>query len=322
MIKRTQNKVAESRFTLPVVTAYAIAVWLACGLLIPTIPLSGSMLLQGAWVQFVCFLLSAFLMVELNNGNALIRIYSRMVSGSFIVMFCAANILFSSITGAIVQLCVVASLATFFNSYQDKQSMGWTFYTFLLIGLASTVFIQILFYVPILWLMMLTQLTSLSWRTFWASLLGLLAPYWFILPVAINEENLWRFVNHFMEIATFQLPDYSQLTLNQVADFAFVVVMALTGCIHYWRNSLKDKFRTRQLYGCFIILAFFTIAFIAAQPQHYPELMNILIIATAPLIAHFQALTHTRITNYAFYVVCSLALLLTLFNLWMPSLTF
>ena len=146
MIKRTQNKVAESRFTLPVVMAYAIAVWLASGLLLPSIPFSSNILLRGAWVQFVSFLLSAFLMVELNNGNALIRIFSRMVSSSFIVLACAANMLFGSMAGAIVQLCVVASLTTFFHSYQDKQSMGWIFYTFLFIGLASTVFVQILYW--------------------------------------------------------------------------------------------------------------------------------------------------------------------------------
>ena len=322
MIKRTQNKVAESRFTLPVVMAYAIAVWLASGLLLPSIPFSSNILLRGAWVQFVSFLLSAFLMVELNNGNALIRIYSRMVSSSFIVLACAANMLFGSMAGAIVQLCVVASLTTFFHSYQDKQSMGWIFYTFLFIGLASTVFVQILYYVPFFWLMMQIQLASFGWRTFWASLIGLLTPYWFILPVAIYQEEFGRFVTHFEQLAVFQLPDYSLLTVNQVVIFAFVVTLALTGSIHYWRNSLSDKFRIRQLYGCFTVLTVVTIAFIVAQPQHFQALMHILIIATSPLIGHFLALTYTRITNYAFYVICAAALLITLLNLWMPSLSF
>jgi hypothetical protein len=115
MIKRTQNRVAESRFMLPVVVAYAIAVWLASGLLIPAIPITSAELLRGAWVQFACFLISAYLMVELNNSNALIRIYSRSVSCSFIVLVCAGCFLFSSLGGAIVQLCMVAAFIAAFR---------------------------------------------------------------------------------------------------------------------------------------------------------------------------------------------------------------
>ena len=82
MLKRTQNKVAESRFTLSVVVAYAIAIWLVSGMLIPQLPLTTEGIRQGAWIPFVCFMVSAYLMVELNNSNALIRIYSRTVSCS------------------------------------------------------------------------------------------------------------------------------------------------------------------------------------------------------------------------------------------------
>ena len=79
MIKRMQNHEAESSFTLPAVSAYAVAVWLASGLLIPHIPFTAQELAGGAWMQLVCFVVSAYLMVELNNSNALIRIYSRTV---------------------------------------------------------------------------------------------------------------------------------------------------------------------------------------------------------------------------------------------------
>ena len=68
MIKRIQNKVAESRFTLPAVAVYGGIIWLLCGLF----P-------QQWWLQFTLFAVSTYLMVELNNSNVLIRIYSRSV---------------------------------------------------------------------------------------------------------------------------------------------------------------------------------------------------------------------------------------------------
>jgi lipopolysaccharide export LptBFGC system permease protein LptF len=77
-----------------------------------------------------------------------------------------------------------------------------------------------------------------------------------------------------------------------------------------------------MFYGIFIQISSLTAVFIILQPQHYDMLIRILIISVSPLIAHFLSLTHTRITNIAFYVICGACLVLTLLNLWMPSLTF
>ncbi len=323
MVKRTQNHVAESRFTLPMVVVYAIGVWIASGLLIPAIPITTAEVMKGAWVQFACFLISAYLMVELNNSNALIRIYSRTVSCSFIVLLCAGCFLFGSLGGSIVQLCVVASYIAGFHSYQNKQAVGWIFYAFLCVGLASTVFIQILYYVPLLWAMMFFRLTSLSWRTFFASIIGLLLPYWFAVPLLVYQGGTGMLLRHFAAIADFQLPfDYQQVTVNELLLFVFVVALGITGTIHYWRQKSADGIRIRLLFGCFIQAWMLTTVFIVLQPQHYDMLIRILIINVSPLIAHFLSLTYTRYTNIAFYVICTVALLLTILNLWMPSLTF
>ena len=143
-MKRIQNKVAESRRTLPLAILYSIAIWLLAGLI-----------QEQWWIQFGCFLLSAFLMVHLNNLNVLIRIYSRIVSVSFIILSSTAVFLFPSISGSIIQTCFIASLMTLYNCYQDRESPGWTFYTFLCLGIASLVDIHILFFVPVFWLMMI-----------------------------------------------------------------------------------------------------------------------------------------------------------------------
>lgn len=323
MIKRIQNRVAESRLTLSVVMVYGIAVWIASGLLVPTVPITSAELLRGAWVQFACFIISALLMVELNNSNALIRIYSRTVSCSFIVLMCAGCFLFSSLGGAIVQLCMVAACTAAFHCYQNKLSMGWTYYAFLCVGLASTIFIQVLFYVPLFWALMFFRLTSLSWRTFFASIVGLLTPYWFAMPVLAYQGSVDMLWSHLSAIADFQMPFvYSSVTVNELLLFVFVVALGITGTVHFILQKSADSIRIRQFFGCFIYTWMLTATFIVLQPQHYDMLIRILIINVSPLIAHFLTLTYTRITNIAFYVICAVALLLTVFSLWMPSLTF
>jgi hypothetical protein len=321
-MKRTQNLVAESRFTLPVVMAYAIAIWLASGVLIPSVPITFAELTRGAWGQFVCFLVSAHLLAELNNSNALLRIYSRTVSSSFVVLLCAGSFLFKPMGGSIVQLCIIVFFLMFFRAYQDKRSTGWTFYAFLFIGLSSAIFIQVLFFVPFLWAMMFYLLTSLSWRTFFASIIGLLTPYWFALPVFLFQGNFDVLQAHVLGIFDFPLPDYAQLTVNQVLLFVLVVALGITGTVHYLRRQTADSVRVRLLFRILIYMWAISAVFLLLQPQHYDALIRILIISMSPLIAHYLSLTHTRITNISFFVICTVCVLLALLNLWMPSLSF
>ena len=48
-------------------------------------------------------------------------------------------------------MCFIAFYLIIWNCYQDKRSTGWTFYAFACIGLASMVFMQIGYFMPILW---------------------------------------------------------------------------------------------------------------------------------------------------------------------------
>ena len=121
MTKRLQNKVAESRLTLPVTIAYSVAVWLMAGLI-----------KENWWIQFSCFLISVFLILILNNENVLIRVYSRSVSATYAVLTCMAVSLLPSVQGAIIKLLAIVSLLILYKCYQDKSSPGLNFYAFLL----------------------------------------------------------------------------------------------------------------------------------------------------------------------------------------------
>lgn len=323
MKKHAHNHIAESRLTLPIVSIYGLVVWLINGFLSPYYPLESRGLTGGAWVQLGCYVLSVILMVVLNNSHSLIRIYSRLVSASFIVLSCVACFLFNSMDGAIVGLCVIAAYFTGFHSFQDKEATGWIFYSFVCIGLGSLLFVQLFYFIPVLWLLMQLRLNSLSWRTFFASIVGLITPYWFISSYLFFKGNFSFFVTHFEQLGHFPFPyDYSQLTIAQVATFAFIVILTMMGIIHYLHKRINDKIRTRELYGCFITLSLLSIAFMAIQPQHYDCMIHILIINTSPLIAHYFALSYTRVTEVVFRVVCLITLLLTAYNLCLPSSIF
>ncbi len=307
MRKRLQNKAAESKFALPVVSVYAIGIWLICGLI-----------WENWWAQLGCFFIATYLMVQLNNVNVLIRIYSRMMSCAFAAMTCCACFLFPSVNKAIMEVCLISSLLFLTITYQDKQSVGYTYYAYLMFGCASIFYAQLLYFMPLMWLLTATQLQSLSWRTWGASLLGTLTPYWFVSCGLLWAGDFTPLVNHFARLGQFMTPfKFSLLTSSQIAFYVFICILALTGTIHFLRQHRDDKIRVRLIYGFFIWIDLLSILFLALQPQHYDSLIRISIIATSPLIAHFLTLTHTKVTNVAFFVLIGITLLLTGYNVWM-----
>lgn len=314
MIKRLQNIVAESRYTLPVTVIYGVVVWLLTGLL-----------QQQWWIQFGCFAASVWLMMELNNQNLLIRIFSRMVSTLYIILSCTAVFLFPSLPGAILQLSTIAALCLLYHTYQDKESMGCIYYAFLCLGLGSLTDIHIFVYVPLLWTIMAWFIFSLSWRTFFASLLGLLTPYWFLDAWHLYHGRT-SFLNWNDWLAwtpdLMVKPDYSVLSQQQILFLGFLVVLAVAGAIHFFLNSYRDKIRVRQLYYSFIVMTCFSGLLIGLLPQRYDMVIHLMIITVSPLIAHFVSLTNNRISNILFIIISVFTLLLTGYNLWISSYLF
>lgn len=306
MIKRTQNRIAESRWALPICAAYTLLICLISGLFS-----------EGIWAQLALTAIATLLMVELNNRNSLIRIYSRMVSCSFLVMTMMTPHKIESIDGCIVSMCFVAFYLALCNAYQDKKATGYVLWAFAAIGVASIVWIQILLFIPVLWVLTATNILAMSLRTFVASILGVIMPYWFLSAYYIYIGDIMPIVDHIATIANFEpLFIYKNCSINDFLPLCFIILLAITGSIHFLRTSYKDKIRTRMIYEMFITMTVATIVLIILQPQHANIATHLLIISTAPLIGHFLALTSTKITNIASLAIMATALVITALNLW------
>ena len=306
-MKYIQNQIAVSRQTLPATMVYSAVVWLLAGVI-----------QEGWWmIQFPLFLISAFLMMQLNNVNLLIRIYSRMISVSFVMLSCAAAFLFPSATGGFVQFCFIVSILSLFNTYQELPVIGWLYYAFLFLSLASLVEVRIL---------MLVTIHARGWRAITASVLGILTPYWFMVAWLFythrHEFDFSLLISHFGDLSAITLSDFAIDNLQRLLTLVVVIILGIVGGIHFIMKHYEDKFRVRQLYYSFIYLALYTLALMFVIPSQFDILLRILIIAVSPLIGHFFALTKTKVSNIFFLVTAGVILILTLFNLWNSSSIF
>ena len=303
--KKIQNRVAESGYTLPVTAAYALLIWLLSG-----------MVDHGWWLQMGSMALCTYLLVELSNNNALLRIRSRMVSSCFLVLCCAANFMFPDTGGGVVSVLMVVALRFLFSTYQDKRSEGRYYYAFLALGAATLFRAGLLYFVPPIWVLCLTQLQSLTYRSWTASLLGLLTPYWFLLPWLTFTNEWSRLTAHLAQLADLSFPiSYAVMSSSVVLTLSFVVVLFIIGMVHFWLRLFEDRIHIRQLYGFFGMMGIATLLCLLLQPQHYSLLLRLLILYACPFVAHFFTLTNSRLTNIVFLVSVVLSVLITVLNL-------
>lgn len=262
-------------------------------------------------------------MTEFNNANSLIRIYSPMVSCSLLVMTVMSSFLFSAVEPFVVQASLITFFIFFFKAYQNPTATGWIFYAFVALGIASIAFVQVLFFVPVLWILMANKVMAFSARTFFATLLGITAPYWFLASYYFYVGDVDYFARHFIDLAQIDsVFNLSMLDEHRIATLTLIFLLALVGSLHFITYSYLDKIRTRMIYETFITLDICCFALIAVLPQYFNQLLGIAIVCTSPLIGHYLALSHTKISNIFFFVIIALVLTITAYNLWMPLTIF
>lgn len=305
-MKRLQNRIAGSRIALPVTALYALIISLA-----------NHLIGQSLWIQLLLLAVSTLLMVQLNNINALIRIYSRMVSCSYLVLMSMITFIFPDLQQSLAALCFIVFLLIVCYAYQDPRATGAVFHAFFFIGLASIFSVTALWFVPLFWIVLAFNILALSARTFVASLLGLMCPYWLSLLWFGFTGNLDWYSTHFMSLVDFCEPfDLALWNLHQLISFLFIVLLALVSAVHFFNTSYKDKIRTRMIFEMLLVIAIFTAALMLVQPKLYDPLVRILIISTSPLVGHYLALSESRLSNINFIVMSLLAVGLTIWNLW------
>ncbi len=262
-------------------------------------------------------LVTTVVMAELNNQHALFRTYSRMLSCSYLALSVAALPLFVHPEACVVQLCFALTYLFMFRAYQDKSAVSNVFNAFFFIGLASVWFVQTLFLVPLWWIILRFYVMGMGWRTFWASLLAVITPYWFVGGYYVYMHDVDTLVHHFSSITDFApLFDFQSISLLNLLTLCFISALGIIGMLHFLLNRSKDKIRIRLFFSSFMLMMAATIVFIILQPTHLPNLLPALIVSVSPLIGHYITFTGSRLSGITCLALFVFTLAITGYQLW------
>lgn len=305
--RRFQHKAATGSLTLPVAALFTACVWLVPG---PSDPFR--------WAGLLCVALTAYVMVELNNAHSLIRIRSRLISSTFLVLTGSCVFLQADVLRLLPPLFLAAAYYALFHAYQRARPEHAVFSAFACIGIGSLFFPQLLFIVPTFYAAMLFQLHAFSLRTLLAGLLGLVMPFWIRGAADFYLERPDALLPFFYELVRVGPPDYSGIDTHRWAALGVIVCPLVVSILHFLHTYYNDKIRVRMYYYALLCQVVFILAALFALPQHFDVLTSLLIVAASPLLAHYFALTENRVTNGFFILWLIIICYLTLGNLWTP----
>ncbi len=311
---RFQNKVATGSFTLPVASFFATLLWCADGICT----------LDRLWGWLLCSLIT-YLWLETNNTYALIRIRSMLTPSIFVFLVGTALISHNLDNGVIISCLMLASYRFLFGTYQQSNAMPHVFHAFLCIGIGSIFFPWLFYFVPFYLWYTAFFLRSLSWRTFWAAIIGLVLPYWFWSGYAFYTNSLCKLGNHFLklgEIQPIQMKNYLHPDTLQTIFIGWLLLLIFIASIHCIRTSFNDKIRTRMFFYIILMQELLIILFMTLQPKHFQTLSTLLLMNSAPILSHYFALTSSRFSNVLFVLSCLVFISLTFLYLWMHWLIY
>jgi len=311
---RLQNRIASSEMTLPVCAILAILVW--------WFPL-GQNLVDYA-IGLVIATLIAYVLLEVNNRFQLIRVRSRMVSSTWILFAGATASIHAWHHGTIVALAFAIAHFFLFNSYEKRQPISDSFHMGLFLGIAILFIPWFVVFVPLFIIHQTIFLRSMTTRCCFATLLGALFPVFVALVPAMLTNDYSCFGNWyamFMDIAPITGEEYLSLTLQQAVSFALPFLLALLGGLHYLSTSYNDKISVRMLLYILVVNAFIIQIFIALQPKYLELVLPSMLVCSAPLIAHFFALTKSWFTNFLFVLSTLCIIGLGVVTLYLPIIS-
>ncbi|MGN0234176.1 MAG: hypothetical protein ACI4B5_07140 [Bacteroidaceae bacterium] len=283
-----QNRIAESRLTLPVsvVLFLAIRYW------------PSSEVDFGANSQALWCILTAAIMLQVNVEFQLLRVRSHLPESLCLLLSAILPCPDGIIAPMISALCLMASMGLLMGCYQNRDSVMHIFHSFFFLGVGSLftpfmLMMALLFYISLALLM-----RAFSWRGFWAGMVGFITPYWCWLMWEVCLGNKTRMLTHLSTLWQDMTADESMLQLPHASllpMWLLLLFLSLVGIIHYMRKRYEDKIRTRMMLYVFVhVTVLLHVAFLLFPAQR-PQLLAMLSVSVSPLVAHYWATTGGRV---------------------------
>ena len=293
--EKIQNRICTNWLFLPVCIFIAFVLW--------WFP-QGDYSSAHIWGLGLC-LLTTYILTETDTINSLIRIRARSTSSLWLVIISCMGFLHPYHPWTVTATCMAASHFFLFRTYQEHQPVVDIFHSFLLLGLACLYLPQMICLLPFYFWYLIVFLRALTFRGFWAGIIGFLLPGWFVINICFFTNRMALVTGWMNDLTTLQslcMAGYVAIPPHTRICWAFVIGLSLWCGIYYLLNSYNDKIRTRMLHYILIMQSSLIFLMAALQPHLAEKLLMTMMVCCITCIAHYFTLTRTWTATLVFIV--------------------
>ncbi len=252
-------------------------------------------------INLFLVLATSILLLWLNQTYSIIRTKTYLPFLFYMLFITTDHHSFFSFSGNISTIILVITVFHLFKSYQKEKTVEEAFNVGALISLGSLFSTQMLFFIPIIWIG-LSFVQSFSLKSFFASLVGVLAVYWLVFCWYVYKKDLAGFTEPFQYLFQINISSITSLELPDWIRVGFSLLITILAIINFQLHSFKDKIRTRVYFYFILTLIGFVAILLSLGILPMTEYAGTYYFSVSLLAAHFFATTNTRLSSIFFYL--------------------
>ena len=322
-----QRRLAISPTSLPTVSVIVVIAWVIGGGANPTTrdgmvglwTLLPDGVTHVGWfnhlLAILTTILTMYMLRELNVTHVLLRLNSRSISFTFAALMTSCLFLHGFQPGYIVMLFMTLSFFSLFNAYQQENSAGNAYVTFLYLGLSIVLYPKLIWITPI-YVLSFYILRALNPRSAFASLLGLVTPIWIVGSIAFYCGKIAVLDTIINQMITFKWGGYNLHSASQTIMIWMAFAIFALGAIDFYMRSYLDKTRIRVIYNVIILLGAAYFLLLLLQPISSLTLLPFTFVITALMGGHYIANDDTTLSNILVCMFTVFLIILYILNTW------
>lgn len=264
-------------------------------------------LLRNPIMSFVLSTTSIFivsyLISELNIRYGVIRTRTSMPFYWPLIFFSVHPFFLKMTPDFVALIFVLWSLFPLLASYQYHRSHRFAFQFATLISIAGVFQIYALLLLP-LWLIGLSTLGGVNFRSFIASIFGVILVFWIVFALYVFGDNIVGFTEPFKHFSN--IYDFTQTPEFSVPQWGFIVMAILLIAVVFIADSkqiARDRsFTKKTLFFCISIIIFALLLQVLYLNQTL-FWIYVTLAFFAIVVAHFYTSTISKTDIISFYLV-------------------
>jgi len=235
---------------------------------------------------FLISLLIGILLVRLNTTYFFIKQRSYLPA-LFFLLGTGIFVSLQRVTPVLVaDLFLIIAIDRMFGTYKYSKTSFKYFDAGILIGLGSLFYVNLIFFLPILWIG-LSLLRTFNWREWLVTIIGFLTPvvFAFTIHFFLEGEILMLFAK--LKTSIIEPYSYEDFNLSHLLLFSLLGLYILISSIHMIYTFSGKKISSRKYLIIMLWIFILSVIIYFAVPSASVELIFILFIPISYLFTHF-----------------------------------